>query len=57
MNERRDLELERQELLRQIEAALPNNMREPAQASGQPHPIPNVILSTNEVGTAYADQR
>lgn len=55
-NERRDLEVEREELLRQIEAALPDNVRKAIQASYQLPGEPKVMLTTNEVGAACADQ-
>jgi hypothetical protein len=56
MEEQRDLEAERQELLKQIEAALPDDVRAVVQASSQHSLAPKVIVSTNEVGSVYADQ-
>lgn len=56
MKEQRDLEAERQELLRQIEAGFPDELRKGVQSGPQPLLVPKVILSTNEVGSAYADQ-
>jgi len=53
----RDIEQERQELLRVIELALPKKPREALQAVCHSSGEPRVILSKNEVGTEYADQR
>jgi len=56
MEKQRNLETERQELLKQIEAALPDEVRK-AHEAGSPYPLaPKVTVSTNEVGSAYADQ-
>jgi hypothetical protein len=56
MKEHRDLEAERQELLKQIEAALPNEVRKAVQVGSQPPVAPKVTVTTNEMGSAYADQ-
>ena len=57
MTEQRDLEQEREELLCVIELALPEKLRESLQTTCQSPSEPSVILSKNEVGTEYADQR
>jgi hypothetical protein len=56
MMEQRDLEAERQELLKLIEAALPDEVRKAVQAASQPTLASKVMVTTNEVGSAYADQ-
>jgi hypothetical protein len=56
MEKKRDWEAERQELLRQIESALPDAVRRGLQACSQCSLVSKVTVSTNEVGTAYADQ-
>jgi hypothetical protein len=53
----RDLEQERRELLRRIEAVLGPEVREALQVARQLSPEPKVNLPKNEVGTEYADQR
>jgi len=53
----RDLEQEREQLLRVIEAALPLEVREALHASSQLPQEPKVVLPKNEVGSEYADQR
>lgn len=56
MKKQRDLEAEREELLKQIEVALQDQVRMALQA-GSHYPLaPTVTVSTNEVGSAYADQ-
>lgn len=57
MTKTRDLEQEYEDLLRVIELALPEKLREALYATYQPPGVPSVILSRNEVGTEYADQR
>lgn len=56
MEDQRNLEAERQELLKQIEAALPEDFWAAVQAGSQHSLAANVMVSTNEVGSAYADQ-
>lgn len=57
MTPRRDLEQERSELLSQIEAALPPEVRALLQAASQLPQEPKVVLPKNEVGSEYADER
>ena len=53
----RDLEQERQQLLREIEAALPPEVRASLKATCQLPQEPKVALPKNEVGSFYADQK
>ncbi|GAB4110169.1 MAG: hypothetical protein Kow001_10770 [Acidobacteriota bacterium] len=55
MKEQRDLEAERQELLKQIEARLSQEVRKALQAASERPLVPKVTVSTNEVGSAHAD--
>jgi hypothetical protein len=57
MNMPRDLEQDRQQLLKVIEAVLPPEVREFLKATFQLPQEPKVVLSKNEVGSEYADQR
>jgi hypothetical protein len=57
MTPTRDLEQERRELLRQIETALPPEVRVALQAASQLPQETKVVLPKNEVGTEYADER
>jgi hypothetical protein len=52
-----DREQEREQLLRVIEASLPETVREALRTSLQSLIEPKVIISKNEVGSEYADQR
>jgi hypothetical protein len=56
MKEHRNLEAERQELLKRIDAALPHQVRKAMQRGSQPPVAPKVTVTTNEVGSAHADQ-
>ena len=56
MTTTRDLEKERQELLRQIEAALRPEVREALHVAQQVSQETKVVLPKNEVGTHHADQ-
>jgi hypothetical protein len=53
----RDLEQEREQLLRQIEAALPPDLRERLQAACLTPQEPKGEPSKNEVGAGYADAK
>lgn len=57
MEATRDLEKEREELLRQIDAALSPAMRVALKAASQLPQEVKVALPTNEVGAAHADER
>jgi hypothetical protein len=57
MSASRDLEQERQELLKRIEAALTPEVREALHAACQQQQEPTVVLPKNEVGSEHADQR
>jgi len=56
MTSTRDLEQERRELLRQIEAALSAEVRLRLQAASRLPQEPKVMLSNNEMGSEYADK-
>lgn len=56
MTEPRDLERERSDLLRRIEAALPPEAKAALQAASQPPQEPKVVLPKNTVGSEYADE-
>jgi hypothetical protein len=57
MNQHRDLEAEREELLRRIDAGLSETVREHVVQATWRLPLqPRVTLSTNEDGSDYADQ-
>ena len=53
----RDLEQERQELLKRIDGALCPEVREALQTACQLPQESKVVLPKNEVGSEYADQR
>lgn len=58
MSEQRDMEAEREELLRRIEAALPPAIRSLiGERIWAPRLQPKATLSTSEGGSACADQR
>lgn len=57
MDKPRDLEQERQQLLRYIETALSAEAQESLQAAYQLQQEPKVVLPKNEVGSEHADQR
>lgn len=57
MDKPRDLEQERQQLLRYIETALSAEVQESLQAAYQLQQEPKVVLPKNEVGSEHADQR
>lgn len=53
----RDLEQERVDLLRQIEAALPPETKEALKTASLLPLEPKVLLPKNEIGSEYADTR
>jgi hypothetical protein len=53
----RDLEKEREELLRQVDAALSPEVRVALEAASQLPQEVKVILPKNEVGAEHADER
>lgn len=57
MKATRDLEQEREELLRQIAAALSPEVRVALEAANHLPQEAKLILPTNEVGAEYADAR
>lgn len=57
MTNTRDLEQERQELLKRIEAGLRPEVREAIQLASQLPQESKVLLPKNEVGSEYADKR
>jgi hypothetical protein len=57
MNATRDLEREREELLRQIDAALSPEVRVALEATSRLPQEVKVVLPKNEVGAEYADER
>ena len=57
MRKLRDLEEERERLLRLIEVAIPEKMRDALRAAYQPLVEPRVVVSKNEVGSEYANER
>lgn len=57
MTATRDFEKERAELLRQIDAALPPEVRMALQAASQLPQEAKAVLPKNEVGSEYADER
>jgi len=57
MDEQRDLEAERKELLQRIEAAFPETVRDRVVQATWRLPLqPSLTVSTNEDGSDYADQ-
>jgi len=57
MRATRNLEQEREELLRQIDAALSPEVRMALEAASHLQQEAKVILPTNEVGAEHADER
>jgi hypothetical protein len=53
----RDLEREREQLLRVISTTLPETVQNALTASQQPRTESKVIVSTNKVGSEHADPR
>lgn len=57
MKATRDLEREREDLLRQIDAALSHEVRVALEAASHLQQEAKVIFPTNKVGAEHADER